>query len=233
VQARTGSTRLPGKVLMPIRGKPILEHIIEFLEHSKLTDRIIVATTNLTEDDKIEELSKTLGIDCYRGNPTDVLERYYECARLFNGDLIVRITADNPLIDPTVVDEVIQICKETRCNYASNMIHQTYPLGYLVEAITFDTLKKINDTQKDPLSREHVTYHIRQNPSLYDIKEVFAPSELARPNWRLTVDNMEDFYLISEIFSRLYEHGSIIKYQDVVELLDKNKDLLKINEKHH
>lgn len=218
---------------MQIQGKSILEHIVEFLKHSKLTDRIIVATTTLAEDDKIQKLSKNLGIDCYRGNPHDVLERYYECAKLFEGDLIIRITADNPLIDPTLVDEVIQICKDTECDYASNMIHQTYPLGYLVEALTFDALKKLNFTQKDPLSREHVTHHIRQNPQMYNIEEVFAPSELARPNWRLTIDNIEDFHLISEIFSRLYEPGSVIEYRRVVELLDENKDLLKINKKYN
>ena len=233
IQARMDSKRLPGKVVMKIQGKTILEHIVNFSKFSKLADKIIIATTSLPEDDKIANLSTKLGIDCYRGNPNDVLERYYECAKLFKGDLIIRLTGDNPLIDPALVDEVIQICKETGCDYASNMIHQTYPLGYLVEAITFDTLKKINFTQKDPLSREHVTYHVRQNPQMYNIEEVFAPSELARPHWRLTIDNIEDFHLISEIFSRLYEPSSVIEYRRVVDLLDENKDLLKINKKYH
>ena len=232
VQARTGSTRLPEKVLMNIQGKSILEHIIDFLKHSKLTDKIIIATTNLPSDDKIEEIAKKTNVDCYRGSAENPLERYYECAKLFGGDLIVRVTADNPLIDPTLVDRTIQVCKETNCDYASNMLHQTYPLGYLVEALTFTTLKKIYENQKDPLSREHITYHIRQNPNLYNIKEVFAPSDLARPNWRVTVDYIEDFNLVSEIFARLYKPNSFIKYESVVELLDKNKDLLKINDKY-
>lgn len=218
---------------MPIQGKPILQHIIEFLMHSRLTDQIIIATSNLPNDDKIDELAKKIGVECYRGNPTDVLERYYECAKLFKGDLIVRITGDNPLIDPSLVDEVIRICKETNCDYASNMLHQTYPLGYLVEALRFSTLKKIHETQKDPLSREHVTYHIRQNPHLYKIKEIFAPSHLARPNWRLTIDYLEDFQLMLEIFLKLYKEGFFMEYKSVVELLDKNKDLLKINEKYY
>ena len=215
---------------MPILGKPILEHIINFLKHSKLTDQIIVATSNLTDDDKIEELSKTLGIDCYRGDANDVLGRYYECAKLFKGDLIVRITADNPLIDPNLVDEIILLCKTSHCDYASNMIHQTYPVGYLVEAMTFKILEKVFQNDNDPLSREHVTYSIRKNPHIYNVKEVFAPLEISRPDWRLTVDYIEDYMLITEIFSKLYNDSSFISYREVVEFIDNNKDLLKINQ---
>lgn len=229
IQSRMASTRLPGKAMMLIQGKPMLEHIVNFSKFSKLSDKVIIATTSLPEDDKIANLATKLGIDCYRGNPHDVLDRYYECAKMFNGKIIIRLTGDNPLIDPMLIDEIIQLCKETECDYASNMIHETFPLGYLVEALTFNTLKKIKFAQKDPLSKEHVTYHIRHNPQMYNIKEVFAPSNLSRPNWRLTVDNIKDFHLISEIFSRLYEPGTFIKYSKVVDLLDKNKSLLKIN----
>ena len=228
-----GSTRLPGKVLMPILDKPILQHITDFLKFSKFTDHLVVATTNLPQDDKIEKLLKYLDIDCYRGNPDDVLERYYECSKLFKGDLIVRITADDPLIDPTIVDEIITICKESGCDYGTNSLHRTFPLGIEAEAITFSTLEKLHETQKDPLSREHVTHHITHNPNLYNIKEVLAPSDLIRPNWRLTLDHIEDYYLISKIFSKLYVPGSYIKYRSVVELLDMDSDLLKINEKYN
>lgn len=232
VQARTGSTRLPDKVMFNIEGKPILQHILDFLKHCKLVDQIVVATTILTEDDKIEKLVKNMGIHCFRGSPDDVLKRYYECAQKFNAELIVRITADNPLIDPELVDVIIKTCKETNCDYSSNMVHQSYPLGYLVEALTFSTLKKIYEEQKDPMSKEHVTYHIRQNPDMYNVKEVSTPPKMERPFWRLTVDHMEDFNLISKIFSLLYVPGSYIKYDSVVQLLDNNKDLLLINEKY-
>jgi spore coat polysaccharide biosynthesis protein SpsF len=234
LQARLGSTRLPGKVLMPIQGKPILEHIIDFMRHSKLTDQIVVATTTLTEDNSIEEISKKIGIACYRGDPADVLSRYYECARFFKGDLIVRITGDNPMIDPAVVDDMIRICKEASCDYVSNVLHKTYPIGCSsCEVFTFSILKKLHETRKDKLSREHVTYHIRENPNLYIVKEVLAPAGLSRPNWRLTVDYPEDFELIKEIFSELYVPNSIITYKSLVELLDKNKSLLEINAKYN
>jgi len=226
------SSRLPGKVLMKIQGKPILEHVVDFLRFSKLTDIIIVATTDLPADDKIEELSNYIDIDCYRGSSNDVLGRYYECSKSFKADVITRITADNPLLDPTIIDEAIHICKETGCDYVTNLINPTYPVGYSIEVLTFSILKKIHETQNDTRSREHVTYHMRQNPNLYNIKEIFAPPDLIRPHWRLTVDYEEDFRLISKIFSNLYRPHSFIKYSSLVEFLDKNKDLLKINEKY-
>lgn len=230
IQARMASARLPGKILMNLEDKPILEHIIDFLRFSKLNDKIIVATTRELEDDKIQDICIKLNIDCFRGSEKDVLSRYYECAKLFKGDIIVRITADNPLIDPTLVDNIIRVCKDDNYDYASNMLYQTYPLGYLVEVMTFSTLKKIHYNQHDPLSREHVTHHIRENPHLYHVKEIKTPSSLARPKWRLTLDYPEDFKLISEIFSKLYKPNSYIPYESVVNYLDKNKHLLKINE---
>jgi len=232
IQARIGSTRLQRKVMMTIQEKTIIEHIINFLQHSKYTNKVIVATTNLKEDDELETLLNHLGIDCFRGSADNVLERYYECAKYFNGDLIVRITADNPLVDPTIIDKAIFLCKETKCDYATNLLTPTFPTGYSAEVLKFSTLSRIYNTQHDKQSKEHVTYHIRNNPHLYDIKEIYAPTELVRPNWRLTMDYKEDFELISEIFSRLYIPSSFIKYRSVVELLDKNPHLLKINEKH-
>ena len=233
IQARTGSKRLPRKVLLTINGKPLLEYIVEFLRFSRLTDELIIATTDLSEDDAIEKLCKNNHVECYRGNSNDVLRRYYECAKVFKGDLIVRITADNPLIDPTLVDEVIDICKKTGCDYASNMLHPSYPIGYLVEALTLDTLCKLNDTQKDPNSREHVTPHIRNNPHLYNVREIFAPKKLERPEWRLTVDHPEDLQLMNLIFAKLYKNGSFISYKKVVNMLDNDLDLFKINSMHY
>lgn len=232
IQARMGSTRLPGKVLMKINGKPILELIIEFLKLSKLNNQIIVATTNLQQDNKIEELCKKLKIECFRGSPNDVLKRYYDCAQLYKGDLIVRITADDPLIDSELVDQVIQTCKETKCDFASTVIMPGYPIGYFIEAVTYSTLEWLALTQKDPLSREHVTYYIKQNLNSFNVQKIIPPDNLSRPNWRLTVDYEEDFSLMSKIFEKLYKVNSFIKYTSVVELLDNNLELLQINQKY-
>ena len=229
IQARMGSSRLPGKVMMKLEGKSILEHIVNSLKFSKLSDKIIVATTINQEDDKIETLCRKLCVDCFRGSSDDVLNRYYECAKLYQGDIIVRITCDNPLIDPTLVDEAIKICKQENCDYVSNMIHQTYPIGYLVEVLKFDILKQNNDKIHDALTREHVTHHIRKNISMYKIKEFFAPENLQRPEWRLTVDHENDYQLMKKIFQNLYKPNQYISYIDVVTFLDNNLELLKIN----
>jgi len=229
IQARMGSMRLPGKVLMSINGKPVLEYVIQFLKFSKLLDQIIVATTNLPQDNEIEKLCKKLNIECYRGSVDNVLERYYECARLYHGDLIVRITADDPLIDATIVDQVIQICKDTKCDFASTAITPKFPFGYFIESLTFSTLKKLYLTQNDPLSKEHVTYFIKQNIQLFNVKEISPSEKLARPQYRLTIDYKEDFHLMSKIFKKLYTPNSFIQYKDVIELLDKNPELAKIN----
>lgn len=232
IQARTGSSRLPRKILMEIEGKPILEHLINFLKFSKLTNKIIVATSNLIQDDEIAALAIRNDVDCYRGSESDVLERYYECAKKFHGDVIVRLTSDCPLLDPRLVDKAIEICTKSNCDYVSNMIHQTYPLGYLVEVMTFDLLESLHKTQHDKLSREHVTYHIRQHPEQYRIQEICLPKHLDRHHWRLTLDYIEDYKLISKIFSSLYKPFSFIEYERVVEFLDSNSDLLKINSKY-
>jgi len=229
IQARMSSLRLPRKVLMKLEGKSILEHIVNSLKFSKLCSKIIVATTINQTDDPIATLCNDLDVDCFRGSSNDVLNRYYECAKLHQGDIIVRITCDNPLIDPTLVDKAIKICMEEKCDYVSNMIHQTYPLGYLVEVIKFNILKQNNDEIHDALTREHVTNHIRKNLTMYKIKEFFAPDNLQRPEWRLTVDYENDYQLMKKIFQYLYNPNEYIPYANVVSFLDNNLELLKIN----
>ena len=233
IQARTGSQRLPKKVLKEIEGKTMLEHIVDFLKYCKKVDDIIVATTTLKQDNQIETICLKNKIKYFRGSSSNVLKRYYDCATHFKGDIIVRITADNPLIDPNLVDKIIQTCKKTNCDYASNMINQTYPFGYLVEAFTFNVLEKLHRQFHDLQSKEHVTFKIRQNPNSFHVEQVLAPNHLRRPSWRLTVDHKEDFELISQIFSKLYIVNSYIKYEKVVNLLDDDKKLLDINKKWH
>jgi len=234
IQARCASSRLPNKVLTPIGKKPLLSYIIDFIKFSKLIDEIIVATTTNNEDDEIEKLCQKKNVECFRGSDLDALDRYYECAKFYKGDIVVRMTGDNPLVDPNIIDNIIKIFKENNYDYVSNTIQKTFPIGFSsCEVFTFSILKKLHENQKDPMSREHITWHIRKNPHLYRIKEFLAPEHLQRPLWRLTVDYKEDLDLMSEIFLRLYKPNSYIRYEDVVELLDKNNNLLIINKKHY
>jgi len=232
IQARISSSRLPGKAMMEIKGKPILEHIVTSLKFSKQSDKLIIATSDNTDDNSIENLAKKLGVFCFRGSKNDVLDRFYKCAKLHGGELIIRITADCPLIDPEVVDEAIVLCKMGNYDYCSNMINQTYPQGYLVEILTFETLEKLYKNCHNPLSREHVTYDIRKHPENYKIKELLLPTNQDRHQWRLTLDYEEDFKLLSKIFSYLYKPNSYIRYNSVVQLLDKHPELLELNRMH-
>jgi len=219
IQARTGSKRLPGKVLMKIQKKPILEHIVNFLKFSKKADQIIVATTNLKSDDKIEKLCEKINVSCFRGSSSNVLKRFFECAVIFEGDIIVRITADNPLIDPKLVDKAITQLVNEKLDYVSNMIHQSYPEGYLVEVFTIDTLKRVYENFQDKKSKEHVTFQLRQFPRGFKIGEFSAPKNKQRPKWRLTVDYKEDLKIIKEIFSNLLKPNDFISYNKVFKYL--------------
>ena len=233
IQARMGSSRLPGKVVMKLSGKPLLQHIVENLQHSELTNQIIIATTDLPEDNPIRDFSNSLGIKCFSGSSNDVLKRYYECAQFYDGDIIVRINGDSPLVDPTLTDYAIQTCIKNNCDYVSNVLHLTYPLGYNSgEVIPFRILKHLNYSREDSASREHVTFHIRKEPENFKIQEICAPIKLRREKWRLTIDYKEDLELMKKIFQKLYKPNSPIEYSTLVNFLDKNPSLMKINEKY-
>ena len=232
IQARLGSERFPRKVLQKLQGKTILEHIVDFLQYSNLINKTVVATTNLAEDDELIEYLKKKKIHYFRGNSFNVLERYYKCSKFFNGDIIVRITADNPLLDPFIIDDAINISLKTRCDYVTNLLHRTFPIGYSIEILTSSLLEQLYQKMNSNLDKEHVTYSLRQKPERYNIKEIFTPKGLERPSWRLTVDYKEDYQLMEKIFSKLYTVNDFIKYNSVVELLDNNPELLEINQKY-
>ena len=233
IQARMGSFRLPGKVMLKLNNITILEQIISSLSNSKFLDKIIVATTNLPEDDVLYDLTKKIGVDSFRGSSKNVLERYYKCAKLNRGDFIVRITGDSPLIDYNLTDKAIKLCQDFDLDYVSNVLHLTYPLGYNSgEVFPFRILKKLYSSNHDKMSKEHVTYRIRKHPELYKVKEILAPKSLRRPNWRFTIDYAEDYKFMKKLFSLLYTTNSTIKYESLVKYLDMNPKFLKINQKY-
>jgi spore coat polysaccharide biosynthesis protein SpsF len=217
---------------MKIEGKPMLEHIVSFLKFSKKIDQIIVATSNLKSDDKIEKLCNKIKVSCFRGDSLNVLKRYFDCATNYECDVVVRITADNPLIDPTLVDKAITLLINKKLDYVSNMIHPSYPEGYLVEVFTFNTLKYIYETFDDDLSKEHVTFQLRKSPKELKIGEFFAAKTKQRPYHRLTIDYKDDLKLIRKIFLALYKSNSFISYNSVFKYLKQYPSVLKINQKY-
>jgi len=230
VQARMGSSRLPGKVMVSISGKPMIGIIMESLKRSKLINKSLVVTSTNIKDDVLVNYLKKNNIEFFRGSEDDVLARFYHAAKKEKADFIIRITADCPLIDPEVVDRVIKKALINGLDYCSNVEIRTFPRGYDVEVFTFNVLRKMHKIAKDPDEREHVTLYVNRNTKLFKMGNVEAPKNKQHAEWRVCVDTKEDLRLVKEIF-RHYKKKKIIKYNDIVRLFLKHPELVKINEK--
>lgn len=230
IQARMGSTRLPGKVLMPICGKSMLQHIIERLKFSNLINQIILAIPDTKENDILEEFASENSIKFYRGSEDEVLTRFYLAAKGNNCDVIVRITADNPLIDPEIIDVVIKEHLNKKADYSCTHYPSKFlPLGLDVEVFNFHTLEMAYENAKENHQREHVTPHFYKNPDIFKINSVELPAHLKNPNLRLTVDTKEDLELITKIYENLYEEGKIFGTEEILNLFSHKPELEKIN----
>ncbi|RCW77359.1 cytidylyltransferase domain-containing protein [Saliterribacillus persicus] len=229
IQARMGSTRLPGKVLKKVLDKPLLEYQIERVKRSKLIDEIVIATTTNEADELIIDFCERLSISYYRGSENDVLSRYYEAANIHKADVVVRLTSDCPVIDPVVIDTNIQyyLDNQTDFDYVSNTHKRTFPRGFDTEVFSFDALEAAFKKAELASEKEHVTPYIYQNPSQFRIGHVFGEDD--HSDLRLTVDTKEDFLLIEKIIDVLYKNNPNFTYDDIVKLLNENKDWLKIN----
>lgn len=233
-----GSGRLPGKVLLEIKGKPVLEILIERLSKSKYIDQIIIAATENPLDQKIEQLAERLGIFIFRGSEEDVLGRVVNAVEAVNGDIIVEITGDCPLIDPEVVDYVIREYLEhfpefdyvTNIGYVGNEVREI-PIGMDVRVFSFSELKRISEITTDKEDREHVSlYFFRDGKNFYKLFNVRTPQKWKRDySPRLALDTKEDFEFIEKIYEALSEDNAEFSLEDILNFLDKNKKLLEIN----
>ncbi len=221
VQARMGSTRLPGKVLKDIAGRPMLSYQMERLRRVKRAERIVVATTDQPADDAVERFCQKEKIACVRGSEHDVLARYHLAIERFPADVVVRITADCPLIDPAIVDEAIAAYEP---DYVSNMLETTYPYGMAVEVFSAQALREAHREAKDPAEREHVTPFIYRHPERYRLRSLTMAPNLSHHRW--TVDTPEDFELVSRLLKTLKPHFTL---QDVLAVLDEHPDWCAIN----
>jgi len=227
IQARMGSTRLPGKVMMDIVKKPMLWHVINRVKHAKGLDDIVVATTTLNEDKQILELASEMGVKSYAGSEDDVLDRYYQAAIIHEADAIVRITADCPLIDPDIIDRVIEFYLNHDFDYVSNTIKPTYPDGLDTEVFSFSTLERAWKEATLASEREHVTPHIKKNPQIFSTKNLENDKNFSYMRW--TVDEERDLDFVREIYKRLYKENEIFYMEDILNLLRKYPKLADIN----
>lgn len=226
IQARMSSTRLPRKVLKEIKGKPMLWYSLERLKNSKNIDKVVVATSDHIDDDDIENFCKVNKVDCFRGSLNDVLKRFSDCANQYIGfDTVVRVTGDCPLIDSEVVDEIISAFKEKKVDYASNVLKETYPDGIDAEVFTKEALLESDRDAKLGSEREHVTLYIRNNPK-YKKFNIENEEDLSR--FRLTVDNPEDFEVISFLIEN---YGYNLSFKDYCERLLENPEIMAKNSK--
>ncbi|HEY9206265.1 MAG TPA: glycosyltransferase family protein [Candidatus Methanoperedens sp.] len=227
IQARLGSTRLPGKVLLDLQGKTVLEHVIDRVRASKFINNIVVATTILKKDLRIVNICSSNGISVYCGSENDVLDRYYQAAKLFNADNIVRITSDCPLIDPLVIDEVIKLHLQENADYTSNTIKETYPDGQDTEIFTFEALKEAWKNANLISEREHVTPYIRKNQAF---KCVNLESKIILSHKRWTLDNPEDYDFIKIIYKNIYNKKHIFNMDEILEFINNNPEIERINQ---
>jgi len=226
IQARMGSTRLPGKVLKPIAGRPMLSYQLERLRRCKRVDRIVVATTVMPADDPIVAFCQAEGVLCTRGSEHDVLSRYIDAARHVGATSVVRVTSDCPLLEPELVDQAVDALGDG-VDYVSNMMQPTWPYGMAVEAMPCGVLEEAASQASDPAEREHVTPFIYWRPERYRLKSLTMEPDLSDKRW--TVDTPEDFDLVSRIISTLHPRKPDFGISDVLELLEQNPSWETIN----
>jgi len=229
IQARMGSTRLPGKVMKEILGKPVILWGLDRVSYSKLIDEIVVAIPYGKENDVIVDTIKEYNdkIVTTRGSEDDVLDRYYQAAVQANADVVVRITSDCPLIDPVVIDNVIERFLDNDCDYCSNSLTRTYPRGLDTEVFSFKVLDEAWNKAKKDYEREHVTPYIIENPDKFKLVNVANDINLSDLRW--TLDTREDFEFISVVYKRICPKKQLFLMGDVLELLDREPELIDIN----
>lgn len=226
VQARMGSERLPGKVLMPIAGKTMLNRVTERTQRARLLNETVVATTTQPSDDAIVAECNQIGVTFYRGSEEDVLDRYYQTAQVHNADAIVRITSDCPLIDPEIINEVIRTFSKTRADYTSNTLPpRTFPQGLDVEVFTRPALERAWREDKDPSLREHVTPYLYRHAAWFRIHSFENDKNYSHMRW--TVDTVEDLVFVRKVYE--YFGDSHFSWLDVLDLLGKTPQWLEIN----
>lgn len=231
IQARMSSTRLPGKVLLDLGGRPVLERMIDRVKRSKLVNEVVVATTTDLSDDPIVTLCEQIGTPVFRGSLPDVLDRYYQCARQFKAEIIVRLTGDCPLIDPELIDEVIFGLLDSPCDFSCNRLPppftRDFPIGLDVEACTFAALEKawLNATEKH--DREHVMPYLYEVPGRFRVIQLHSDDDYGYMRW--TLDTPEDLSLLREVIRRLGGRNDFT-WEDVLQLFLDDPELQQINQ---
>ncbi len=231
VQARMGSTRLPGKILRKLGDSTVLAQVVRRLRRCATIDEVVVATTNRTEDDIVVAAARCYDARWVRGSENDVLARYVAAVAEAPTDIVVRITSDCPLLDPGVVDRVVNQMLAHPCDYVSNTQRRTYPRGLDTEALHVDTLHRLNRLTRKPELREHVTAFVHRRPTLFLVRQVNARQDDSDLRW--TVDTPADLTMVRTLYSQLDLDTATIAYADIVAHVRRNPRVAGINAHVH
>jgi spore coat polysaccharide biosynthesis protein SpsF len=226
IQARMGSTRLPGKVLRDIQGQSMLARVVNRVRRARSIDETLVATTEGSADDAIVQECRRCSVPVFRGNEGDVLDRYFRAAQWTNADVVVRITSDCPLIDPEVIDKTVRAFLAESPDYASNGIVRTYPRGLDTEVMTVKALEHAWRNAHQPYEREHVTAYIYEHPQDFRLLSVTAQADHSQYRW--TVDTGEDLEFVRTVYARLAERPEFL-WREVLALLEREPELVELN----
>ena len=230
IQARMGSTRLPGKVMKPLAGLPMIHHVVERTRRIDSVTQVIVATsTSQREEPLVEYLTTLNDVEIFRGSEDDVLSRYFNAAKTYEADIVLRITGDCPLLSPKVSSRVVRafLKNEESFDYATNTLSRTFPRGLDTSVMPFEILEQAHRQATTPSEREHVTVYIWSNPEKFRLLSIEDNQD--RHHLRWTVDTTEDFELISQLYDGLYFSNPHFDYEEILEYLERFPELSELN----
>lgn len=229
ISARMTSERLPGKVLKPCLGRPMLERLVERVRRSRLIDEIVISTTTNRTDDVTVECARALGVGHFRGSETDVVARVVGAMEAAKADIVVQLTGDCPLLDWEVIDQLIRLYQANSFDYVSNTLVRSYPRGLDCQVVSLATLQESLRIAKDAPQHEHVCLSIYENPQRFRLFNLIAPPELCYPSQRWTLDTEADYAFLTAVYERLYPQNPAFKSADVARLLRAHPEIEALN----
>lgn len=231
IQVRMRSERLPGKTFMSLEDRPLIAHLVDRVRKAKTVDQIILAIPNTEDNEKLEKFARSYGVEFFRGPESDVLKRFVLAAEEYGADALVRLTGDNPLVEPDYIDKAVKLHIKESADLTVAKDQNEIPLGFGCEVVSLGALKTADHKAKEKEDREHVTWYILRPENREEFRVVFLKgrSNLKNGKIRLTVDTKEDFRLMNEVFKRLYRNNSLFGLKEVLELLKKEPQLFEIN----
>lgn len=229
IEARMNSSRLPGKVLLEMAGKPVIGHIVDRLRAAKQVDDVCVATVADDSCDVLVDYCHSIGVDVFRGSEDDVLDRVLQAAYHSNADVIVEICGDCPVIDPIVVDELVEQYFHLEVDFCSNAIQRVHPLGLDAKVFSRDVLQRVADSTQDKYDREHVSLYIYENPDKFALHHLSDNHYLDVIDYRLTLDTDKDFAMINQVYDALYAENKTFGLAQIIPFLQRNPEIVMMN----